>query len=277
MQRHSEELHNVIIPNPNEMTNSPRVPQGGEESHSLPKHAEFSVDRILRPIVEVMKISNDYSKSIAFSPNSDYLNNTVTSLQEQLTLHKRQIEDISSNHWILPNKEIEGVTAYVCRRCLTINFRPTRDIGFDRTAQAKHKCDENKVRQLFMVACREIDHWNNDNFVAGELLKYIHFLFKGNRFLLASDISGWFETLKNIRDLKTVYEFLGIPERYPFCVLPKDHNVGWLHRAINNLNTKIILTDDELMDFLRRLKSTYGVIETYDGPILTRILVRIVP
>jgi hypothetical protein len=278
MQRHCEELHNVMIPKVNSTTPLwPRRRQDNlETSSQSPKRDDSTNDSLFRPIFDAMKISKDYAKSMPPLPDTGYLNNLNRSLQEELNLRNRELEDIRLNHWVLPNREIEGVSGYFCRRCRTMGFRPIRDIGYDRTAQAKHRCDENKVRTLIMVACREIDHWNEDNSVARELLKSINSLFKGNKFLVATDISAWFETFKTIKDQKAVYDFLGIQERYPIHFLRKDQRLDWVTRAIKNLDTKLIVTDDEIMDFLRRLKSTYGVIETYNGPNLTRILMRIV-
>jgi hypothetical protein len=46
---------------------------------------------------------------------------------------------------------------------------------------------------------------------------------------------------------------------------------------LNHLGQKILMNDDEILDFLRRVKSTYGVIEIQSGQVLRRILMTIVP
>jgi hypothetical protein len=142
--------------------------------------------------------------------------------------------------------------------------------------QAKHYCDEEKVKKIFMVGIRKIDEWNLDNFVVEELLISLNSLIPGDKFLLAEDLTSIFKTLSSVMDAETIYHVLGILDRLPYY-FASDDKINWVNRAISNLGKRIVMNNDEIKDFLRRFKSTYGLIVIPNGRILRRIQMTIVP
>jgi hypothetical protein len=279
LQRHVRELHGIILhSNPDFASKRHGFLRNQLESNtSVSKAGESSFDTCVNRVSEVVKMSGQYAKYKENLSGSNEVFNTLNHLRSQVIIYQNQIENVNSNFWLLSNKEIQGISGYFCKRCRTISFRPIRDIGFDMTAMAKHYCDEEKVRTIFMVTIRKIDEWNNDNWIAGKLLGYLNSLFPVNKFLYTQELSSRFDLLSRNMDSKTVYEVLGLPHRYPFYFLQEDHQIEWVTRTLNHLGQKILMNDDEILDFLRRVKSTYGVIEIQSGQVLRRILMTIVP
>jgi len=54
-------------------------------------------------------------------------------------------------------------------------------------------------------------------------------------------------------------------DRYPIFNLPRGYNPDWISRATSNLGNKILVTDKEIIDFLRITASTYAILELKEG------------
>ena len=50
-------------------------------------------------------------------------------------------------------------------------------------------------------------------------------------------------------------------DKYPIFALPKDYKPDWISRATSNLGKKILVSDNEIIDFLRIAKSTYAILQ----------------
>lgn len=195
-------------------------------------------------------------------------------VKNKIAMYEREIANIKCNYWIIPNNEIHGLSGYFCRRCNSIQVTSIRDIGYDKTMQARHTCDEEKVKSIKMVSIRPSDVWHSYDFAAGMILDRLNYLMPERKYLLAVDISKSFDFLKSM-DTSAVKLLLGIPDRYYLYPVVKDEKIPWLERVMANLGTKTIVDEFEIRDFLRRAMSSYAIFEKPTGEVLRRLLIRI--
>lgn len=247
------------------------VPQVGiSEIHGNTVHLQTpttSSDKSLERLSNLTKLAPYGNLVASLQATDDYRN--------KISWYEREIARIKSENWIIPNSEIHGLTGYVCRRCNQIAFDGVRNIGYDMTMQARHMCDEEKVKSIKMVSIRPSEVWHLYDTAAGIILERLNYLMPGQKYLLASDVSKSFDSLERMLNPSLAKFLLGIPDRYYLYSVKSDEKIEWLKRAIANLGLRTIVEDFEIRDFLRRVKSTYAIFEIPCGEILRRILIKI--
>jgi hypothetical protein len=275
MQRHASDSHGIYFRNPKtDLTRSTTFLHNQSLTHNVVPNTSYSSwDNTL---AEITKMYADYTKSRQIEGNSINMFETVNHLQQQVNYLQNQLSQIHLNNVITPKKGFLGVSGYFCKRCRTFSWTYVRDPGYDMTMEAKHYCDEEKVKKIFMVTIRKIDEWNLDNYLVEELLMSLNSLIPGDKFLFAQDLTYMFSSLSSVMHTKSIYYVLGIPHRLPYYFV-QDGKINWVYRALSNLGKRILMNNEEIRDFLRRLKSTYGMIEIPNGRILRRIQMTIVP
>jgi hypothetical protein len=275
MQRHASDSHGIYFRNPNtDLARSTTYLHNKSPTHNVvPNQSYSSWDNTLP---EIIKMYSNYTKSRQIEGSSNNMFETVSHLQQQVNYLQNQLSETYSNNVITPKSGFLGISGYSCKRCRSFSWRYVKDPGYDMTMQAKHYCDEEKVKKIFKVPIRKIDECNLDNSLVNELLISLNSLIPGDKFLFAHDLTNMFSSLSNVIDAKTIYHVLGIPHRLPYSFI-KDDKINWVYRAISNLGKRILMNNDEIKDFLRRLKSTYGLIVIPNGRIFRRIQMTIIP
>jgi hypothetical protein len=185
----------------------------------------------------------------------------LNDLKQQLMICQNQLAYIQSDNWMISKREIRGISGYLCRRCKTLSFIPIKDPGFDMTMQAKHVCDEEKVKRIFCVPIRPIDVWNEANAFAGILLNRLNFIIPDEKYLYAQDYSNLFCLTTSKLGHDMALNMLGIPNRFPWYRLQENHKIDWVETALNNLGKKVLIQEEEIRDFLIRINSTYAIFE----------------
>ncbi len=204
------------------------------------------------------KLSNTWGNFRMNSPN-------INLIQQELNFNRNQLAFISSNYWLIPRNEIGGISGYFCERCSTFKVEFVRDIGYDKTAQARHCCDENEVKSKQKLSTMPSDVVARDDMWARELLNYIYSLNPKFKYLIAEDVSRAFNELTDRFDSEKANMLLGIPDRYCLYKLAESSKPDWMDRVLANLDKKIIMQEFEIIDFLKRTKSTYAVFEISRG------------
>lgn len=195
--------------------------------------------------------------------------------RRKIAMYECEIARVRSESWIIPKDEIQGLSGYVCRRCNSVGFGPVRDIGYDMTMQAKHTCDEDKVKSIKMVSIRPSDVWHLYDTTAGMMLDRLNRLMPHPKYLIAEDVSKLFDTLETMMDPSIVKFLIGIPHRYYLYSVKSNEKVQWLERILANLGMKSMAAESEIRDFLRRVLSTFAVFESTKDMVLKRYLIRI--
>jgi hypothetical protein len=143
------------------------------------------------------------------------------------------------------------------------------------TMQARHTCDEEKVKSIKMVPIRPADVWNLNDAAAGIILERLNYLMPGQKYLLSEDLSKSFEIIEGLFNTEIAKILLGIPDRYYFYSLGKDERIDWIDRSVSNIGKKTMVKDFEIKDLLRRVKSTYAIFEIPIDDIVRRILISV--
>jgi hypothetical protein len=275
MLRHMEKLHNVM---------KKGIAQNSVFSHRTQQSPFFQAsentasgyepltafERSLATISGLTKLSSEYIQSMNIF-------RTINDLKNKVAIYENEIAIIKSYYWLVPIREVQGLSCYVCRRCNYISFTKIRDLGYDMTMRARHRCNEEKVRSIKMVSIRPSDVWNLYNFAASIMLEALNSIMPGKKYLLAEDKSSLFNFLESRLSPDVVKILLGIPDRFYYYSLHKNQKIDWLNRAVANLGTETSVEDFEIKDFLRRVESTYAIFEIPDGQTLRRILIKITP
>jgi hypothetical protein len=229
----------------------------------------------LKEVSDFANLQNKISNSIQMSGYQNSLEWQVNSLKQQLAFSENRLNELLSNNWIIPNYEIQGLSGYVCRRCNSISITKIQNIGYDMTMQAKHTCDEEKVKSIKMVSIRPSDVWHFNDYAAGFMLESLNSFMPGQKYLVAKDYSTVFKNYEKLHEPEDVKLLLGIPRRFYLYSLDKDERIDWIDRAVGNLGIRTNVEDFEIRDFLRRVKSTYAIFEIPADKILRRILIKI--
>lgn len=225
------------------------------------------LDRSFEMLSNITKLAGEYTRS-------NNILSTMTDLRTKVSNYENQIAEIYSHNRLIPFNLIQGLSGYICRRCNKISFIPIENIDYDKTAQARHYCDEDKVKTIKSVSIRPSDVFELYNSVAKIMLNNLNNIMPGQKYVTAEDRSASFNQLETVLDPKIVKLLLGFPYRnYYYKVngrLP-----DWINRALQNIGIKTSIEDSETTDFLRRVTSTYAVFEIPSDQGLRRILMKI--
>jgi len=270
MQRHIGTQHSAFgsryrgNPVINPSINSRRIPfQYKPSRHEIePELKHVSNDEIFPGMTKMennvrrMKEAADNMQSIMkFNPPN------IADLQGRLNSVTNQLNYIMSNCMIVPKDQILGISGYFCKRCQCFSTHFVRDPGYDMTAQNKHTCEENKVKRIHAVSIRPSDLASRDNFWAKVLLTSVNKFMPERKYLKGVDITELFNELSSTHDSSMAKGLLGIPDRFSLYTYNNPDKSDWLKRAIENLGKKTPIVEHEIIDFLGKLKSSYGIFE----------------
>jgi hypothetical protein len=209
-----------------------------------------------KSLTEFGKVCRELSNNRIKTENVDYL-------KQQVNFHVRQLSDIYSNFWLVPKYEIRGVSGYFCEKCQSFSSHFIRNEGYDMTAEARHQCNWIKSGQT-------------DNFWEQTLLNSVNFYLPNMKYLLGRDLTQPFNQIRINFNSDIANRMFGIPERYRLYSLQNSVKLDWLDRVLANLGKKVMIKEFEMMDFLRRVKSTYAIFEIPMGESVKMISISLV-
>jgi hypothetical protein len=204
----------------------------------------------------------------------DLINNLqwqVNSLQQQIGSCQRQISDMLSHNWLSPKRSIQGISGYICKKCNNFGLKPIFDLGYDMTMHSRHRCNERDDKKNYQNFPIPPNIQNCDVWAARIMVDYLRSHTHIGKFLFSKDVTQGFNNFNQVFTPDITEKMIGIPDRYYICPLKSDDRIIWLERAINDLGKEILLTDDELSDFLTKSHSTYAIFEIPMGREVRRI------
>lgn len=274
MKKHMQNIHNVFevdvgIKNVRSFPREKRlIAQPFETGWGRAKPPITGLDQSLERLSNLTKVAADYASTMnIFQESADD--------KRKIAMYQNEINWIKSNNWIVPNSQTQGLSGYVCRRCNLIGFLNIQDIGYDMTMQAKHRCNEAKVKSIRMCSIRPSDIWHLNDFAAKIMLDRLNCIMPGQKYLLAEDISYSFNSIEKALNTEIAKLLWGIPDRYYFYSLGKDERIAWLDRSVSNVGKKTIIEDFEIKELLRKVKSTYAIFEIPILHVLRKVLIKI--
>jgi hypothetical protein len=202
----------------------------GFKSETTADFTEF--DKHQARILDIIKLFNEYT-------NGTNLFQTINNLRSMLVSREKQIQDISTNYYLMPLEQIKGVSGFICRTCNQLGCGPIRDIGFDLTKHAHHKCDQEKVKGIKMCSIRKSDLWNLENYLASLMIEFLNFCMPGRKYIISEDMSLEFADYEERFGLESAKKIFGIPDRMYFHSVGQGEMKEWIKRMLRNVGKKI--------------------------------------
>ncbi len=230
-------------------------------------------DPWLKKIQEFGKMQNMIANSTQTFDRINNLQWQVNALQQQIGYCRKYISDLLSYYLLSPKRSIEGVSGHFCKKCWTLGLKPIFNLGYDETMESRHLCNEAEDRrnyQNFQVSnnIQNLDHWT-----VGVFLEYMKSNTRIGQHIISKDVTKAFDDFNQVLTPEITQRINGVPDRYYSYSLKISDRIVWLNRSIENLDKEILLTQDELADFLIRVKSTYAIFEISTKEKFRRIFV----
>lgn len=246
------DLSNSATPSIPQTLQFPLFDSGGiEENSSKSLGSEDGLTKMqnwMKSFIELAKATNSIQ--------------TQSGLRQSADFYFGQVKNIYANNWILPKTEIQGISAFFSRRCLTFTLRPIRDLGYDETEKGKHinlhgDVDINKIQ---LDSTDQSDAALDD--IAGNILtNAVNYFMLGIKYLVAFDLTSFFVYLLSKHNPELTLRLIGIPDRWYLYPIEQHFNPKYVDRALTDLGKSVRLEDVELVDFLRRIQATYAIIQ----------------
>jgi len=257
MLRHVKDLHGeskpMFEPNPSKYQQGyNRFDSGLKREPRLESLTGF--DKELARMSQLMKVSTDYT-------NSSHVFQTINNLRSTLAFRESEMQNITSNYYLTPIKEMKGVSGYLCITCNQLGFGPIRDIGFEKTNQARHRCDEQKVKDIKVCSNRKPDTRSWDEFLSSRMSEYLTLRMPGRKYIESDDVSDVFAALEKNFGFDVAKKMFGIPDRLPFHSIGQNEEKDWIKRTLRNVGKKIAIEDFEIKELLMMVRSSYAMLE----------------
>lgn len=118
--------------------NGTRSVIGGSSSSQQNKvRVPLAVERFMSMMTESLKF-----RELAIG------NTTPKSTRDLMSSPESTINYMLDNYVIVRKRLISGISGYFCKKCLTFQFQYIKDIGFDLTAEERHRCMVDRVSQV---------------------------------------------------------------------------------------------------------------------------------
>ncbi len=196
-------------------------------------------------IERMAKVNNTIS-------NSKQTFDQINFLQEKANYLEKELAALYYNYWMIPQSHVQGISGYICKLCNKFSFKLVMDLGYDMTMLSKHRCGQ-------QIGCYEMPLPENlmdvNEWAATVILSYLSYYSSIGKMLRADDMP------QHSRMLEDPYIRENMMDRYPIFTVPKDYKPDWISRATSNPGKQTLVTDKEIIDFLRIAKSTYAILE----------------
>lgn len=153
------------------------------------------------------------------------------------------------------------------------SLKPIFNIGYDMTMETRHVCNEFSYKMSYLNFPVPNNRQNVDQWAAQILFNYLKNLMPIGMFIFAKDLTKGFDNFSSAFNSKRVDQILGIPDRYYSYSFEYNQKREWLDRAVNNLENKISISNDEAIEFLKLVKSTYAIFKIQFGSTIKQIYV----
>lgn len=230
-------------------------------SSSQPEGYSSSLKRTFSDMFELGEMMNKMATSRQTFGRMNSLQSQVGYLQQELSYLKSHMNELISSNWLMPLKSAQGFSGFICNKCQTFSLKPIFDIGYDTTMEFRHRCNEipgirNYYNFPFPTELRDTENW-----AARILFDHLSRIVPIGKCIVVKDLTRAFSNLSikfNPDELRLLF---GIPERYHLFSLENDQLRDWMERAVNNAEKKILLSDVEVLEFLKLFKSTYAMFQ----------------
>jgi hypothetical protein len=273
LQRHFKLIHGVNVrPESNYHVSKSNFLKSSSNVPVINQRPSFGLNEGFKEVFDFIEMQDKTVNSRQVFERLNSLQWQVGSLQQQLRSSENRLSDLLSYNWLLPKGAIQGISGYICKRCQTFSLKAIIEIGYDMTMERKHRCVDSQDKRSYVIFPIPSDIQNIDDWAAQILLNHVNFYIPIGKYLIASEATKGLNNFSNRLNPEIAREILGVSDRYYLYPLEKNYKIDWIHRAIDNLGKKIVMSDSEILDFLKRVKSTYAIFEIPIGETVRQIL-----
>lgn len=199
-------------------------------------------------VIEFSKMHNTIANSNRTFDRLNYFETKANTLENQL-------RDLYRHNWIIPRFHVRGLNGHICNFCNTFSYKLVMDLGFDLTMQYKHNCT-NQTGGFTIPIPKEVN--DIDGWAASVLFGQMSYYESIGNCIALDNLTNVFDVYREngYRDL-----ILGIPERHPLITIDKNFMKDWIDMATKTPVKRILMRDSQILDLLRKTKSTYGILE----------------
>jgi hypothetical protein len=248
---------------------------GASHVQNEPNKSSSDLDGFFKEMNEFTEMGYKMSTSNQTFGRINSLQDQVATLQQQLVFFQRQLDDIVSNNWLIPKDSIHGFSGYVCEKCHIFSLKPIFNIGYDMTMESRHICHELSYKMSYLNFPVPTDGQNVDQWAAQILFNYLKRIMPMGMFIFAKDLTEGFDNFNRLFNSERVDQIWGIPDRYYSYYFEYNHKRDWLDRAVSNLEKKTVISNNEAIEFLKLVKSTYAIFKIQFGSTIKQIYVGI--
>ena len=218
-----------------------------------------SIKRTFSEVMEFGEMLNKFSNSSQISGRLNSLQSQVGSLQQELSYYKSYVNELISGNWFLPLKSVQGFSGYICSKCHTFSLKPIFNLGCDMTMESRHVCNEITSKRNYYNFPFSTELQDTKSWAARILFDHLSRIAPIGKCIIIKDITRGFNKFNTVFNPDDVRNMFGIPDRYNDFSLENSQIEDWMEGAINNSEKKTMLTDDEVLKFLKLSKSTYAI------------------
>ncbi len=241
------------------------VVQGAPRSRSIPyklsdrqNNQNSSISSILGQWGVDMQ---DWMKTVTTYANSMNSLEAQNRLRQSVSFLSNRLANTRANNCIVPKAMIHGISGYLCPHCLTFTHALIKDPGYDMTEETRHQCDPVRIRNVQTAQPQQLYLVNLEESMLQILTNSLNFYMPGDKYLVALDFTDFIVHLVNKLNYEVACTLIGIPDRWHWYRLEQNYNIDWINSALTNPYKKIRMEDPEVIDFLRRIKATYGIFQ----------------
>ena len=275
LKRHYRLVHHQIVlsqdnyRNPNYKNYQKKL--GNKEDNS--GQSPLRWDEIWEYPQELAKFQNTIVNSKQTFDHIGNLRWQVNSLQQQLASFQNYFSSLMSHNMLVSKRSVQGLSGYLCEKCKTFGLKAIFDIGYDMTMRSRHQCNESPDKRDYHVIQIPLSTENRDLWVARVMADHLKSNTWIGNHLVSKEVTQGFTNYNKAFPPEITDKLLGIPDRYYLYSVEKQNRIDWFENVISNLGQKTFLTENQLIDFFIRARSTYAIFEFPSKEKMRRILV----
>jgi hypothetical protein len=217
------------------------------------------IKRNFSEVFEFGEMLSKMSSSAQMSSRVNSLQTQIGSIQHELSYYKNHLNEIISNNWFMPLEAAQGFSGYICRKCQRFSLKPIFNLGFDMTMESRHLCNEVASKMNYYNYPFPSELQDTETWAARILFNNLSRIVPIGKCIILKDLTRAFDNLGTIFNPSEVGTILGIPNRYYGLYVQNGRIENWMERVVNNFEKKTLLSNDEVLKFLKLSKSTYAI------------------
>lgn len=241
LERHLKTIHNlenISIPK------IPRIPSPTQTERGADLNDMLLIQQLREESQEERRFN--YQKRMFEVAESIARTNEFPRLISQNAQLAQTFKHLSQNYCMLSWSDISGISGHICKRCITFECIPIKDLGSDKAAWQRHVCKDERRNAVEKFTDKQL------------VLKQLRLMASYQMITLTN---SWIPGKKKLvsLELDASHYTENYPLIRPFAVIPT-----WLNDLISRGATE--LNNQDLFRLVPAIMGTYSVISEFQFP-----------